>query len=367
MLIDFNELRQFRGQVAMIDGAFDPLHHGHIAYFTEARKLGLPLLCNIASDDYLRTKHEPLLAQKERAQVIDALASVTYTHPSHYDTETVLNELRPVYYIKGNDWQGRLPAEQLAICAEHNIGIVYLDTVLSSSSNLLERHNSKDQVNEASLRAFEKLLEQQTEFTETTYTDQYFTDQWREGGHSYSLESRREIEAKHPEIIKHVFKPKKVLDVGCGPGALMYFLWELGIQADGIDLSEAVKSLAPKEVRDRIMIGSVTEPQVEPGSYDLVICREVLEHLTVLQVRQAVRQMCLASSWFVYLTTRFHPAPANLLDVTTEFEVDPTHITLMNKTMLRLMFILEGFRQRPDLEAEIDWLNKGRVLVYEKH
>ena len=39
---------------------------------------------------------------------------------------------------------------------------------------------------------------------------------------------------------------------------------------------------------------------------------------------------------------------------------------LLNKDMIRLMFVLEGCRPRPDLEAKMDWGNKGRVLVLEK-
>ena len=39
----------------------------------------------------------------------------------------------------------------------------------------------------------------------------------------------------------------------------------------------------------------------------------------------------------------------------------------MNMDMLRLMFVLQGFRRRSDLETRMDWMNKGRVLVYEKH
>jgi len=46
--------------------------------------------------------------------------------------------------------------------------------------------------------------------------------------------------------------------------------------------------------------------------------------------------------------------------------VDPTHITLLNKDFLRLLFVLEGCRVRPDLEQKMDWGHKGRVLVYEK-
>ena len=86
----------------------------------------------------------------------------------------------------------------------------------------------------------------------------------------------------------------------------------------------------------------------------------------VLQVREAVRNICRISSRFVYATTRFHPNPQTLLDVNQKDELDPSHITLMNKDLLRLFFILEGFRCRADLEQQIDWMNKGRALVYEK-
>jgi hypothetical protein len=86
----------------------------------------------------------------------------------------------------------------------------------------------------------------------------------------------------------------------------------------------------------------------------------------VLQVRETVARICRASSRFVYATTRFHPEPEDLLSFTTQFEVDPTHITLLNKEFLRCLFVLEGFKSRPDLEERMDWGNKGRVLVYER-
>jgi hypothetical protein len=92
----------------------------------------------------------------------------------------------------------------------------------------------------------------------------------------------------------------------------------------------------------------------------------VLEHLTVLQVRRTVEQICRASSRYVYVTTRFHPQPGTLLDVTTDFETDPTHLTLLAKDLLRTLFVLEGFGRRADLEERMDWAGKGRVLVYER-
>ncbi|MGH8186216.1 MAG: class I SAM-dependent methyltransferase [Steroidobacteraceae bacterium] len=198
------------------------------------------------------------------------------------------------------------------------------------------------------------------------YDDEYFTGEWREGDNNYSLEARRRIEGKNPHLIKEVFTPKKALDLGCGPGALMHLLYEIGVDCDGIDFSASSRELATPEVRDRITVGQVTDPLRPDNAYDLVICREVLEHLTVLQVRRAVANMVRMTSRFIYVTTRFHSTPDGLLDFTTQFDVDPSHITLLNKDFLRVMFVLEGCRSRPDLEARMDWGNKGRVRVLEK-
>ena len=70
--------------------------------------------------------------------------------------------------------------------------------------------------------------------------------------------------------------------MGCGPGALMFLLQEVGVTADGIDFSQTSKEIAPTEVADRIRIGSITEIDLPDNSYDLVICREVFEHMPVL-------------------------------------------------------------------------------------
>jgi 2-polyprenyl-3-methyl-5-hydroxy-6-metoxy-1,4-benzoquinol methylase len=199
------------------------------------------------------------------------------------------------------------------------------------------------------------------------YDAEYFQGEWRAEGNSYSLETRRTIEASNPSLIREVFEPSRVLDLGCGPGALMHLLWELGVDVEGIDFAESSRRLATPEVRNRITIGAITDPSLRPdGCADLVVCREVLEHLTVLEVRQAVANMVRMSSRYVYVTTRFHPAPAGLLDFNQQDDLDPTHITLLNKDLLRLLFVLEGCHSRPDLEARMDWAGKGRVLVLEK-
>lgn len=362
MLVARQDLPAYSGRVSMVDGAFDPLHHGHVEYFRQAAALGLPVLCSVSGDHYVRTKHPPLLPAEQRTLVIDALRDVAFTYHNQGSTEDVLRELRPRRYVKGKDWEDRLPASQVSICRELGIDIVFLDTAGESSLRLLRRFSAAG----SGVAEFEELVFRQQAIAAEHYDADYYTADWRAQGNKYTLEARRAIEGRNPELIRDVFRPRRVLDFGCGPGALMALLAEIGVDADGVDFSPRCRELAPATVRERILLGPVTEPLVEEGAYDLVVCREVLEHLTVLEVRRAVEQMVRATSRFVYLTTRFHPAPDGLLAVATEAELDPTHITLLNQDLLRVLFVLEGCRRRADLETRMDWLKKGRVLVYEK-
>jgi 2-polyprenyl-3-methyl-5-hydroxy-6-metoxy-1,4-benzoquinol methylase len=214
---------------------------------------------------------------------------------------------------------------------------------------------------------FERRILEQKPTAAAHYDAEYFTGEWRDAGNNYSLDTRRQIEARNPALIKETLTPTRALDLGCGPGALMHLLWELGVDVEGIDFAESSRRLATPEVRDRITVGSVTDATLKPANhYDLVICREVIEHLTVFEVKQAVANMVRMTSRLIYVTTRFHPNPSDLLDFNQKDDLDPTHITLLNKDLLRLMFVLEGCRSRPDLEARMDWGNKGRVLVLEK-
>jgi bifunctional ADP-heptose synthase (sugar kinase/adenylyltransferase) len=136
-------LAAHRGKVTMVDGGFDPLHHGHVAYFEAAARLGLPVLCNVAPDEWVARKHPPLLEQADRAALVDAIRFVDYTHLAAGATLSVLCALVPRYYAKGADWRGLLPDEEAAACAELGIEVVYLDTVHDSSTAILERYDRR--------------------------------------------------------------------------------------------------------------------------------------------------------------------------------------------------------------------------------
>ena len=68
MIVGYRDLRKYRKKVAMVDGAFDPLHHGHVEYFNRAREVGGALLCNIAPDSYTSAKHAMIGFTRQMAQ-----------------------------------------------------------------------------------------------------------------------------------------------------------------------------------------------------------------------------------------------------------------------------------------------------------
>jgi 2-polyprenyl-3-methyl-5-hydroxy-6-metoxy-1,4-benzoquinol methylase len=227
-------------------------------------------------------------------------------------------------------------------------------------TDMLERDLDDD------LARLEDFIAAQSANPASAFDEDYFVETWRNGANAYTIDARRPIEGRNPELIKDVLRPASLLDAGCGPGILMALLWELGVVADGLDTSTGVLTLAPAGVADRIAVGSLLGMPFDDRSYDVVVCREVLEHLTVPDVARAVAELCRVAARLVYVTTRFHPAPTTIFDVTTEIDVDPTHITCMNKHLLRALFVLNGFRRRADLESRMDWLDKRRVLVYER-
>ncbi len=137
MIVGWDSLPDLRGRATMVGGGFDPIHDGHVEYIRAAAALGLPVLCNIEPDAYVDGKHPVLLPQDVRARVLDAFRDVAYVHPANNSTEAVLEQLRPRYFVKGRDWQGRLPPVERRVCTEHRIEVVYADTVINSSSDLI--------------------------------------------------------------------------------------------------------------------------------------------------------------------------------------------------------------------------------------
>lgn len=75
--------------------------------------------------------------------------------------------------------------------------------------------------------------------------------------------------------------PARVADLGCGSGSLSVLLAEEGYDVSGLDLSGQMLELArAKAERAGVAVsfeqGDAAEPGLEPGGFDVVMCRHVL-------------------------------------------------------------------------------------------
>ena len=103
--------RQARGKRAVLtNGVFDLLHLGHITYLQQARALGDLLVVGINSDAStrrLKGPARPLTPERERAEVLAALACVDYVTIFGENTaESLVAALCPALYVKGADYAG---------------------------------------------------------------------------------------------------------------------------------------------------------------------------------------------------------------------------------------------------------------------
>jgi SAM-dependent methyltransferase len=98
-------------------------------------------------------------------------------------------------------------------------------------------------------------------------------------------------------------QPSRILDIGCGEGLVLRQLMTLWRRTEthGLDIApeliEAARRIAPQASYVR---GSIHRLPVADGSYDLVLCTEVLEHIehpteALAEIARSSRQYCVFS------------------------------------------------------------------------
>jgi SAM-dependent methyltransferase/glycerol-3-phosphate cytidylyltransferase-like family protein len=335
--------------VTLADGVFDPLHDRHVAYLQQAGRVDPP--CELIVQVSPQTKRAELLSQADRAAVVLGVKGVART-TTYRTTLHALQALVPRHYVKGLDWQipGIPPAER-DFCRQHGVKVHYLDCGETRSSTALLR-------GWADLEAWRGL---EVFDTDARVQEAVPFDPVTQGYADYA--NRVGIEAKHPDVLAALCHGKSVLDVGCGPGYLVRMLRERGVDAYGID----------PYLPDGLVWGAdeyLSRADVSGLDYrdhsDVVVCREVLEHVPVREWGAFVHHLFRVARERVYLTTRFTPAPANPFELTDELGEDPSHITRLPQPLVRALCVLNGGTRDTTWEKQLDWLGKGRVLVYKK-
>jgi len=111
LLIQVEKWRGRGEKLVFTNGCFDLLHVGHVTYLERARQTGHRLIVGLNTDrsvSALKGPSRPVVPQKDRAQVLAALASVDAVVLFDEDTPlSLICALRPDVLVKGADYQGR--------------------------------------------------------------------------------------------------------------------------------------------------------------------------------------------------------------------------------------------------------------------
>lgn len=96
-------------RIVFTNGVFDLLHPGHVRYLRAAKRLGDVLVVGLNSDRSVRRlgkgADRPLVAQRDRAEVLAALEMVDYVTIFDQDTPyELIGAVQPDVLVKGGDW-----------------------------------------------------------------------------------------------------------------------------------------------------------------------------------------------------------------------------------------------------------------------
>lgn len=156
-------------------------------------------------------------------------------------------------------------------------------------------------------------MPERTLFTQDYYDEQYFSDK---GGKLFVFPNgmAKTWGYKNPEgdllggekVIgawKTMFKPKNLLDVGAGRGALIAYARDVGIEGEGFDFSEyAVNNPFKRCKKEWLVLHDGAKPWPYPdGKFDLVDAIDFYEHIYEDDLKLAISEAQRVSNRWLFL------------------------------------------------------------------
>jgi len=145
------------------------------------------------------------------------------------------------------------------------------------------------------------------------------------------------------EMLHRALGPKTALDVGCAVGHTVKGLREYGVGAYGIDISHWAVGEANAPQISQL---DISKAPIE-GSYDLVYCYDVVEHIPMSRLNFAICNLWRATNKVLVVVPALYP------EGTTEDLNEPTHLIFHDYPWWRNFCEQCGCRFDPDLSEKI--------------
>jgi len=194
------------------------------------------------------------------------------------------------------------------------------------------------------------------------YSEEYYQQR------SYEFDYRYPFFATIARALVETFKPKKVLDVGCAKGYLVYALREMGVEAWGVDISEYAISHGPENVKEFLSNVDVDfeELPFQPETFDLVTALECVEHLQNSNHFISEVKRVLQPNGIVFIMT-----PKKHWDKLQQLVTgpNPSHVNLQSRLFWIQAFKSLGFVHIGDLprwvqkHARAAWKNASKQAI----
>ena len=182
--------------------------------------------------------------------------------------------------------------------------------------------------------------------TSSDYTTGYYaTHLGGDEEYSWDSPSWRAFFGNVADRVVSLTGAKRVLDVGCARGLLVQALVEKGVDAYGADISETAIASADPDIRDRLTVATAVDP-IE-GSWELLTCIEVVEHMSATDAEQAIANMCAVTDHVL-----FSSGPGDYSE--------PTHVNVRPPADWAAIFAEQGFFRRTDVD--LSFLTPWAVL-----
>lgn len=147
------------------------------------------------------------------------------------------------------------------------------------------------------------------------------------------------------EILKKYIKPNiSVLDIGCGTGAIDFFLSNRGCKVTGLDISENAIKIAMLnsknlgfEKKTNYFVAKFPNIKLHK-KYDLIICSEVLEHLSDDRKAVILIHDLLKKRGVLVASSPSVNAPLFRLGLLNGFDKEVGHLRRYDSTNYTLLF-----------------------------
>lgn len=144
--------------------------------------------------------------------------------------------------------------------------------------------------------------------------------------HAYhhGYDALQPIKHKHAEKLFRMFQPKTAIEVGCAKGFMVEKLRQLGVNAQGFDISEFAINGSP--VKRFLKVGRAKDWPIKE-QVELIYSFDVMEHLPLCSIDPCLKQ-CQESCLEYNIHWISTALEKDIGDASGYEGIDPTHISM---------------------------------------